>query len=368
MSPRARWLARISLGLGGIAIGLLAAEGVARLVVPPVGGDFLLPIASLGTPEGMYRAHPRLRSEPTPGFQGVVRTVGHAVPVRFNSVGCRGPEPAAAPHRWIAVGDSFTVALQVTEEHSFPTLLGEALGHQVLNCGVDGYSTWQALERYRIVDDSAQGDRVLLTFFLGNDLADNARAAAQRSEREPPPPPPEPPKPSALERWLITHSWLYGYGQLAVARLALRAPDASERQRLAEELGIFATEGQQGLQRHLGETRRALGALRDEALARGDGLLVAVAPPVFAVDPERAEPTLAMVGLEGADTDAPRRALLALLAEEGIPACDLGPALAEALAQGEHPYLLLDGHWSEAGHRAVASALELCATESGLAP
>ena len=114
-------------------------------------------------------------------------------------------------------------------------------------------------------------------------------------------------------RWLITHSYLYGYGQLAAARLALRDPDASERQRLAEELGIFAGEGQQRLQQHLSETGRALAALRDEANSRGDTLMVALAPPVFAVDERRAGPTLRMVGLEDADPDAPRLALLQLL-------------------------------------------------------
>ncbi len=352
--------------VAGLVVGALAAELLARLVEPPVGGDMLLPIASLGQPDGMYSPHPTLRSAPTPGFEGVVRSVGLEVPVRFNQVGCRGPEPGPRSERWIAVGDSFTIALQVPWEASFPALLAERLDSEVLNCGVDGYSTWQARERYRLVDDVAPSSGVLLMFFLGNDLDDNARTAAGQVPERAGASPPEPRRAGPVERWLIAHSYLYGYGHLAWARFGLRAADAEERQRLADELGIFVDAGHERLQRQISDTRLALTSLRDEAEQRGDRLVVAVAPPVFAVDPARAEPTLALVGLEGADVDAPRRAVLELLDREGIQACDLSPALAASVAAGDAPYLLLDGHWSELGHRVVAEALATCLDDSGL--
>ncbi len=361
--PRA--LARGLLLAGGLIVGLLGAEGVARFVEPPVGGDFLLPIAALGVPDGLYQPHPRLRSAPTPGFEGSVRTVGHEVAVRINSAGCRGPEPTSDRPRWIAVGDSFTIALQVDEADTFAQRLGQAAGIEVLNCGVDGYSTYQAMERYRLVDDATQASGVLLVFFLGNDLSDNARTAAQQRATEPPPPPPVPREPSALERWLITHSHLYGYGHLAIARMSLRAPDDAERARLAQELGIFAQQDDSKLAAMLEDTRRPLTALRDEVAARGDRLVVAVAPPVFAVDEARAGPTLSLVGLEQADPDAPRRAVLELLEREGIQACDLTPALEAAVGGEEHPYLLLDGHWSTAGHAVVAEVMAGCLGTGG---
>jgi len=359
-TPHRRTLARALLAVGGLALGLVLAEALARAVPPPVGGDFLLPIASLGVPEGLYRPHPWLRSEPTPDFEGVVRSVGHEVNVRINSLGCRGAEPAGDGARLMVVGDSFTIALQVQEDETFSARLSKLLGDEVLNCGVDGYSTWQALERYRLVDNEAQAEGVILVFFLGNDLSDNARAAAQQGSQTPPPPPPEAQHVGAVERWLITHSYLYGYGRLAMARAALRTTNAEERQRLADELGIFASSGGDRLQSAIEETRHAVRALRDEAQQRGDTLMVAVAPPVFAVDDDRTAPTLALVGLEGVDPDAPRRAMLELLREEAVPACDLSPPLRAAAIDGEHPYLLLDGHWSVSGHAVVAQELANC--------
>ncbi len=346
--------------VAGLVVGALAAELLARLVEPPVGGDMLLPIASLGQPDGMYSPHPTLRSAPTPGFEGVVRSVGLEVPVRFNQVGCRGPEPGPRSERWIAVGDSFTIALQVPWEASFPALLAERLDSEVLNCGVDGYSTWQARERYRLVDDAAPSDGVLLVFFLGNDLSDNSRTRKEQPLEGLEEPPPTSRRAGTVERWLIAHSYLYGYGHLALARWKLREPDAEKRRLMADELGVFASAGEKRLEDQLHDTRLALTSLRDEARQRGDRLVVAVAPPVFAVDPARAAPTLAMVGLEGADMDAPRRALLELLEREGVEACDLSPALEAAVGAGEAPYLLLDGHWSEAGHRVVADTLAGC--------
>jgi hypothetical protein len=359
--PRRALGPRAALATGGLLLGLGLAEGLARLWRPPAGSDLLLSTASFGTPEDLYRRHPRLQLEPTPGFAGEVVSVGQRIPVHINSLGCRGPEPAPQGPRWAAVGDSFTIALQVRQEQSFTQLAGQQLGLELLNGGVDGYSTWQAAERYRLLDDAADLSGVLLTFFLGNDISDNARIAAERRQAGgEPPPPPSPPIGGAARAWLATHSLLYSYGSTSLRRLRVGDPTHPDHLRLRGELLPFSAAGAEALRSQLGDTRMALTQLRDEAGRRGDRLVVALAPPLYAADPGRAEATLAMVGLDTPRIDAPRDALLSVLAELGIQACDLSPALRDSYTAGRQPYLLLDGHWSVEGHRAVAETLSPC--------
>jgi hypothetical protein len=130
--------------------------------------------------------------------------------------------------------------------------------------------------------------------------------------------------------------------------------------RVRQELLPFSAAGRDTLAALLPSTRAALGALRDEAAARGDRLVVAVAPPVFVVDPGRAGPTMSLVGLAPPAPEAPQEAVLGILRELGIETCDLTPALTAAQAGGSAPYLPLDGHWSAEGHRIAADALGAC--------
>ena len=58
---------------------------------------------------------------PNPGFEGEVSTIEYSASVRINSKGHRGPELGAkAPGelRLLALGDSFTLGVQVEEEQT----------------------------------------------------------------------------------------------------------------------------------------------------------------------------------------------------------------------------------------------------------
>ena len=72
------------------------------------------------------------------------------------------------------------------------------------------------------------------------------------------------------------------------------------------------------------------------------------------------------MGLDPAQAwpDAPATAVLGILEELGIPACDLTGDLQHAARQGEAVYLEWDGHWTAAGHRAAGAALARCIAES----
>ena len=65
-------------------------------------------------------------------------------------------------------------------------------------------------------------------------------------------------------------------------------------------------------------------------------------------------------GLTEPDVDAPRRAVVELLGQLGITSCDLTPGLQAAQAAGKEPYFRFDGHWTDAGHAAVADAVLGC--------
>jgi hypothetical protein len=357
-----RTLQRAMLVALGLLLGLGLAELGLRAVDPPAGADLLIATTGAGGEPGMYRPHPVLGFEPTPGFTGRVGPPGHRVALRFDSHGLRGPEPGPQRPRWLVVGDSFTLAAQVPEEQSFPHLLGLALGQPVLNGGIEAIGTPQAAARYRIVDDALGVEAVLLLFFTGNDLVDNQqdpRALAHGHGQPPPEGERATPRMSLLAR-LAAYSRLVGHARLLQRQRDLRDPQGFEHQRLREQLLYFSGEGTEPLQRALGPTRHQLEELRDEADRRGDRLVVGVAPPLIAVDRARAEATLALVGLQQPAVDAPQRAVLALLEQLGVQACDLTPALREAQQRGEQLYLLLDGHWSTRGHAVAAQALEAC--------
>lgn len=347
-----RTLLRLALIVGGLVGGLVIVELGARLRDPGADAELLFSAPEL-MPDGVYTPDPELFLVPTPGFTGRVQSLGYGVDLRFDALGLRG-DGARGDHRWLAVGDSFTLAAQVAEADTFEARLGSAIGAVVLNGGVDGYGTAQATGRYRRVADQLDVDGVLLTFFLGNDLGDNDRWKAH------PPGAAHPPPRAAVDPWvdlLTRHSYLYAWYRVGKARADVQAGRSDSAQRFRNELRLFAREGQPEVERLARESGDALGELQAEAARRGDRLVVAVAPPAFAMTAEAAAQTLATFGLKDPTPDAPRAAIIRELKQRGIPTCDLAPAL---IASPRAPYFRYDGHWNADGHAVVANALEAC--------
>jgi hypothetical protein len=115
----------------------------------------------------------------------------------------------------------------------------------------------------------------------------------------------------------------------------------------------------------LAPTHEALRELRDATTARGDRLLVALAPPLFYVssaDRERwrGELMLRGVGPARPDFEAMPRALATILDQLDVPACELAPTLAQAEAAGELAYLRFNRHWTARGHELAAQAIQGC--------
>jgi hypothetical protein len=357
---------RLGLVLAGLLVGLGLAEGVARVAPPDAAADLLFD-APGNVPTGMYVADPELGHSPNPGFVGTLRSLGYAVPIRFNTLGLRGPEVGPSDGtrpRWLVVGDSFTLAAQVPEADTFVGRLAGA-GIEAWNAGVDGYSTWHARIRYNRAVDTLQPEGVLLVYFLGNDPQDDERFShgmhmMQGTE-------PWQPLPAfashPLSGFLARHSYLYGHAHVAWRRRSVGSGEARETAQWKQELGAFTRGGSQQLSTLLDTSSApALASLRDAARQRGDRLVVAVAPPAFEVLPARLAATFGLVGLDPAtaDVDQPARAVHALLARLGIAGCDLVEPLRRAAATGRTLYFTYDGHWTADGHAVVAEALAAC--------
>lgn len=361
-----RWLGRLGLVLGGLVVGVLAADCGARFLQPHGAADLLFN-APDNAPDGLYVSDPELVYLPRPGFRGTMKSLGYRVSIRFNELGLRGPEVGAKTERprWLAAGDSFTLALQVPEEQTFSERLAAARGWEVWNSGADGYSTWQAARRYAQLDEELELDGLVVVFFLGNDFEDNRRFPMdlQRAQERRAGEVMSNRRFSPLVTFLLRNSYIYGWWLVRERAAALGDQASPERRRWADELKPFTRGGGGAINARISETRRALEELGRTMRSAGDPVLVAIAPPAFVVDQERVAPTFELVGLDPADAalEAPGQALARELERQGLPSCDLVGPLQAARDRGEGPlYFTYDGHWTAEGHRVVAEALDAC--------
>jgi hypothetical protein len=373
MAGEPGWRGRLARVAVGLVVGLLLAEAAARLL-PAGGGAQLLMSAPENAPDGLYSVDHALVNLPTPGFDAVSRSPGYAARITINRFGLRGPDPGLdlaaegsavpAPRndtRWLVAGDSFTFAAQLDATDAFPSRL--RAGRTWLHGGADGWSTWQPGILYRRLDAELALDGLLVVLFLGNDLTDNATFQVRRPPAQQRPDgqvlamPPSP----AVTRLLSRRSYLWGRVRMWQRQRMLADPRSPERLRWAQELRAFTRAGPP---RHeVQQTEAALRALKDAVGA--DGLVVAIAPPAFAVDPVRLDATWRLVGLDPAQAqpDRARDLVAELLQRLGIRACDLTDALRASVQRGEDPYFTYDGHWNAVGHARVAQRLEACLGE-----
>jgi len=360
----------------GLLLGLAAVEISARTIEPDGAADLLFN-APAYSPLDLYINDPELLLLPSPGFEGEVGTSEYSNWIRINERGLRGPPVGPKPEgtlRLLAVGDSFTMSVQVDEADLFQTrlagVLSEKLGRpvEILNGGVDGYGTLQALGRVEHLAEALALDGAIYLFFMGNDIQDNVTynhlARGRRSviprplDYRPANQPtmqgaPDRPEIPAWQRWLATHSHAYAHVDVY---LKSQNPDERALQRFRMELELFLT-GSPGLRQHMTETEEAIDLAAERCEAREMRCFMAIAPAAFMIDQRRAAPTFELVGLDAAriDLDGPREAVLDV-ASEAMPTLDLSPALSAAAEEGS-VYYRYDGHWNVRGHEVVAEAM-----------
>jgi len=174
------WIAWFVCALIAIEIGLRIAH-----VSYPIGGKDLF-----------FAWDPHTAVAPRPGAQGLWHASEYDVFVHINSQGLRDREHALQKppntFRIAVLGDSYTEALQVPMEKDYssvlereltgcPSLQGKSV--EVMNFGVNSFTTAQELLRLRERVWPYSPDLVILAFDTGNNVYKNSRALQKDPSR-----------------------------------------------------------------------------------------------------------------------------------------------------------------------------------------
>jgi hypothetical protein len=281
-------------------------------------------------------------------------------------------------------------------------------GHpmEVINGGVSGWGTDQEAVFYAIEGFRYEPDLVLLLLFIRNDVLNNygpLEAARMGAEQKPffrmegdelvvPSFPFEPPPGTgsadppllAFGDWLRARSALYRLtipylrnvpatrramgplGLLGGVGVAL-----ADEPELPVTFEVYQSPPSSEWEEAWALTEALIRRLDEEVKTRGGRLAVILINAPEQVYPDRwAAISKAMIQSQGHswDPQAPNRRLAAILDEAGIPYLDTLPIFQEAGAEAEASplYFRYDFHWSPAGHRLAAEAVESYLHDFGL--
>jgi len=304
-------------------------------------------------------------------------------PVVINRLGLMGPETTLEKppgvRRLLLLGDSFTESMQVPWTDSWANRLRDALGPgwEVLNAGVAGYGTDNALLWFDRYGRTFLPDVVLLMVFTGNDVSDNDRSLSLRIGGVEPKPffeiegdsirlvnyplPPEPTGPvPSFKRFLSEHSRLYLFVRTRRNQIAglRRQTDATE-DRVPLAWHVYARETTPEWDHAWTLTDRLIRRLDGACRDAGAPLRVASLPTGWRVEPEQRreveERYAALRDTTAWDLDLPDRRLGAIAATLGVPFLSLTDTLLATRAAAPAP--LYGDHLTKAGHDVVGAAL-----------
>ena len=349
-----------------VLVGLIASEIATRIFKPQMLFRY---------PKGMYEGHATRGYRLSPRFRGEMITPEYRTTVAINNLGMRDDTDVSVEHagtvRVLAIGDSFTMGVGVEHSETFLELAERDLQRrgsrvEILNAGVPGYGTREEVDVLAKDAVALHPDLILLCFFIGNDLWDNARPATLRVrdgdlvDGEPT----GGTLPPALRSFLARHSHLY-HLLWPYQRLIFGNDDADRRgQRRA--LSIFgpvdgdAREAWTATERYLDEFL-ALAAARELPT------VVVLIPDPLQVDRSQWRALTESLGLTpSADAlDVPNRHLTAILERHRVPVLDLLPAL-RTQPDPASLYLPIDKHWTREGNRVAGVTLAEFLADRGL--
>jgi lysophospholipase L1-like esterase len=249
----------------------------------------------------------------------------------------------SARRRVLAIGDSFTQAVEVSDDQPYYRLLGQALDAEVFAYGAGGYGT---LQEYLILDlyvDQIQPD-LLLWQYCSNDFMNNDWELERQS-------------------WFANNGLLRPYWEHGTIQYRLPKPDPLGVRTLAEEhsrFGYWLLSRLDSLQRSLaGKEPRSI---EHEIEAQG------VQHPAFAraitITDQLMEfvrqrvPEIPIVAFNCDDARPYREAFEEISARHDIAfVTEVSTAIRDAEAEG-WAVTITDGHWNEWGHQIVAERLE----------
>lgn len=289
---------------------------------------------------------------------------------RVNSLGFRDVEhPVPAPEgtwRIVGIGDSFVLGA-VPIEQNFLRLAGTELGADVALMGLGGYGPVEYLGALRTAGLSLEPDRVVLCFYVGNDITGIPMHGAVRGG--------EVYFTGSSNRWtdLLRHSQLFALVErvfvtrvrISNLRRAERAPAAtggpSAYYRVIEKnrLPVYALDPAPRTEELWAEAESILQTF-DATCRRAEvPWTLLLIPSELQVDPGVRMGMLEALHLDPADYDfdRPQRRLTNFAKVHGIDLLDLTAEFRNACADGEDLYIPNDTHWSIAGNRLAAKML-----------
>jgi hypothetical protein len=364
---------------------------ISWIVCALVTVEIVLGIAHVGYPTGgkdlFFTWDPSTGIAPRPGAQGLWHTSEYDVFVHINSQGLRDREHALQKppntFRIAVLGDSYTEALQVPAEKDYssvlereltscPTLQGQTV--EVMNFGVNTFTTAQELLRLRERVWPYSPDLVILAFDTGNNIYKNSRALQQDPSR---------PyfvekdgrlvlddsfahAPGARARWIWNHfsSWSIKHSRLlqviAAGTNYLRYGNIDGL--IPTGMGLSPTlyrEPDDPAWKDAWRVSQDLVAqMNGEVLAQGSKFLLLTLSSSIQVDPNPAERQRLMNRVGITDLFYPDHRIQQFAASQGIPVLNLAPYLQKYAEENQvnvHGQRSADhqGLLNELGHRIV---------------
>lgn len=312
----------------------------------------------------------------TPGASVSYRWQGVRIVETSNSEGARGPEHAAVSpvgrRRLLFLGDSFCEGYLVSDDEVFSAQFETMAAAEAINMGVAGYSTDQQLLLHRRIVDRYRPEQTVLLFF-DNDVWFNALAVEHRASKPlfqfdgvglrltgVPVPPPDPDVPSAPSAGRPGSLRLLR--MLATAARRVTPRNLGAHQTVLEpvnEFLLYKRNPPEQVDAAWRLTEELLRRLAAEVQEKGSQLRILYVPNVAAVSDDSLAATRRLYGMPEADWDLRlvERRLEAVCDRLAVPFISPVEVLRARTRQGEALYFPSDGHWTAAGHQAIARIL-----------
>ncbi|NOT94683.1 MAG: hypothetical protein HOP00_00040 [Nitrospira sp.] len=313
---------------------------------------------------------------------------GESVEVKINSRGLRDfdyqHEKPEGTYRIMVLGDSFSEAVQVSLENSFPKLIEAVLSGkqtlqpfriEVINAGVSGYGTDNELLFFRSEGSRYKPDLVLLEFCICNDVRnnwfelENVDAGGFRKPYFVPgsdglvlksfPFERETDASTPIKLWLNKHVRLYPF--LREARDRLMSVSSGAPSGIPLDYQVYLKDYPESWNTAWFVTGGLLRELKREVAAQGAVLFVMIVPTrvqVYSKDWQQVLETYSDMKKHEWEIGKPNRLLHQILEQERIGYVDLLPPFLQHANQSGPPlYLSSDGHWNREGHRLASGIL-----------
>ena len=388
-----RWLESLALSLASLAVCAALLEAGARLWV-----DLQARRQEHVMDPPISRYDPQLGWFHVAGAERRVSRSEFDVRLKFNKHGLRGPDRDYAPppgvRRTLVLGDSFAEGYYVDEGQTVAAVLEGLLRrcgpHEVINAGVQGYSTDQEYLFY-LHDGRRYGSRLVLLLFYSNDLRYNTSPVGSGGEAKPyfevddrgalvrrndPVPPPDPSRTSRARPG--AHRPVPWRGSMALRLLSNRTVDGNpplhavlSRLGLVEpvsreapiELWPYGPGHAREVEEEWRRTRAILAALRAQVTADGATLALLYVPVRFEVNDAVWQLTRERYRLGRRwEVDRVFERLQEVCRDLDIPLIDPREPLRRS-ERSAAAYYTRDVHWNAVGNAIAAHAAEPLARE-----